>query len=122
MVPPGPAARPAVVTWFKVYAVTLLLLYVAVAAMSLVFFLVPTSELEMERTEAIVIGSIFLAMGLLFAAACVPPLLGGRRPWVWVYGIVLICMGMTSACFLPACIPLLIFWLKPEAKAYYGKD
>jgi hypothetical protein len=28
---------------------------------------------------------------------------------------------MTSACFLPFCIPLLIFWLKPEAKHYFGR-
>jgi hypothetical protein len=33
---------------------------------------------------------------------------------------VIICLGMTSACFLPVCIPLLIFWIKPETKLYFG--
>jgi hypothetical protein len=28
-------------------------------------------------------------------------------------------LGMTSACTLPICIPLLIFWLKPETKAFF---
>jgi hypothetical protein len=28
---------------------------------------------------------------------------------------------MTSACFLPACIPLLIYWIKPDVKAYFGR-
>ncbi|MGB7159266.1 MAG: hypothetical protein WBD40_14450 [Tepidisphaeraceae bacterium] len=44
-----------------------------------------------------------------------------RRPWVWIYDLVLICLGLTSICCMPATIPLLIFWLKPEAKAWFGK-
>jgi len=43
------------------------------------------------------------------------------KPWVWIYDLVIICMGMTSACFLPAAIPLLIYWLKPEVKAHFGR-
>jgi hypothetical protein len=31
------------------------------------------------------------------------------------------CIGLTSGT-LVVCIPLLIFWLKPEVKAYYGKE
>jgi hypothetical protein len=41
---------------------------------------------------------------------------------VWIYGIVLIALGMTSACFVPACIPLLIYWLKPDAKSYFQPE
>jgi hypothetical protein len=36
-----------------------------------------------------------------------------------MYDLVLICIGMTSCCILPAAIPLLIFWLKPEAKNWF---
>ena len=43
------------------------------------------------------------------------------RLWVWIYGIVLIAVGFTSACCIPFCVPLLIYWLKPEAKAYFGR-
>jgi hypothetical protein len=31
-------------------------------------------------------------------------------------------IGMTSCCFLPFLIPLLIYWLKPETKAYFGRN
>jgi 1-acyl-sn-glycerol-3-phosphate acyltransferase len=41
------------------------------------------------------------------------------RKWVWIYGIVLIALGMTSICFLPFLIPLLIFWCKPEVRGWY---
>jgi hypothetical protein len=40
---------------------------------------------------------------------------------VWVYDIVLICLGMTSVCCMPVTIPLLIFWIKPDAKAWFGR-
>jgi hypothetical protein len=108
--------------WFRVYGWVLVALYLFVAALSLVFFLGSEEDLEMKRGEAIVAGSICLAMGLTLAAACLPPLIASPRPWSWVYSLVLICIGMTSPCFLPASVPLLIFWLKPEVKAYYGKE
>jgi hypothetical protein len=28
---------------------------------------------------------------------------------------------MTSVCCIPACVPLLIYWIKPETKAYFGR-
>jgi uncharacterized membrane protein HdeD (DUF308 family) len=72
-----------------------------------------------DITEVRVQGIIMLALGIvlffLFAAALFFP----RKPWNWTFGIVLICLGMTSCCCLPACIPLLIYWIKPETKAYY---
>lgn len=111
---------PKVVTWFKVYAGFLCLLYLATAAFSLVFFLVDPAELEMGATEARLVGALLLVVGLVLFAGCLVPLLLRPRPWLWVYDLVVICLGMTSACFLPACIPLLIYWLKPEAKDYFG--
>jgi hypothetical protein len=39
---------------------------------------------------------------------------------VWVYDLVLICMGMTSAGCIPACVPLPIFRIKPETKRCFG--
>lgn len=117
---PGPV-QPQVVVWFRVYAVFLVLLYLLVAAASLFFFFLPESELDMGRREALFVGTLFLVMGLGLALACLPPLVAGPRPWVWVYSLVMICLGMTG-CTLPACVPLLIFWIRPEVKAYYGKD
>jgi len=64
--------------------------------------------------------SMFAAMGLALCAAIGVGLLAPRRKWGWVYALVVICLGLTSCCTMPACIPLLIFWLKPETKAYYN--
>ena len=96
-------------------------MYLAVAASSLMFFLADPVTLEMSRLGALVMGSVLLLMGLGLLVASLLPLVLRPRPWLWTYDLVIICLGMTSACFLPACIPLLIFWLKPGMKSYFGK-
>jgi hypothetical protein len=113
-------SQPGVVKWFKVYCGILGFIYFCVAAASLIFFFAPPGE--MDRSEARIMGVVFLAMGLLLFAVCVLPFFVAPRPWVWGYGMGLICLGMTSACFLPVCVPLLIFWIKPEARRYFGKS
>lgn len=113
--------RPAVVRWFYVYCVVLCVLYLVVAACCLPFFLIEPAELDMGKTEAVLMGVMMLVMGLFFFVLFLMPFFLPRRPWVWVFDLVLICIGMTSACFLLASIPLLLFWLKPETKAWFGK-
>jgi hypothetical protein len=96
------------------------LLYLTMAAVG-VGFLFMEPDRDMSEAEAKVMGVLMLVFGLVF---CVPyasvPFLP-RKSWVWILGLVLICIGLTSACCLPASIPLLIFWIKPEMKAFYGK-
>lgn len=112
---------PPVYKWFVVYCIVMALLYLVVAAMGVVFLFI-SPDPQMDKTEATLMGIVFLVMGLiLFVPYASAPFLP-RQSWVWVVGLVLICIGLTSACCLPVCIPLLIFWLKPEMKAFYGRD
>jgi hypothetical protein len=116
------AQPPKFIWWFKIYSGFLCLLYLATAGSSLFFFLAEPTDIEMSVTGARITGALLLIAGLVFFGACLLPLVLGPRPWLWTYDLVIICLGMTSACFLPVCIPLLIFWLKPEAKKYFGKS
>ncbi len=114
--PPTPSAYK----WFVVYCILMALGYLTLAVMGIVFgFIEP--DREMSAAEAKLMGVVFLILGL---ALCVPyaiaPFLP-RKSGVWVFGLVLICIGLTSLCCLPVCIPLLISWLKPEMKAFYGR-
>ncbi len=111
---------PAVVTWFKVYAGAMALLYLFVIAAGGLFLINP-GWLEEESFEARMMGVLFVGMGIplmaIFGAALfLPP-----RSWVWVYDLVLIAIGFMSCCILPFSIALLIFWLKPEVKAYFNR-
>jgi len=113
---------PKVLLWFKIYCGLLCLLYLAVAAFSLFFFFADPSDTEMSVTAARITGVLLLLVGIVLFVVCLLPLILAPRPWLWTFDLVVICLGMTSACFLPACIPLLIFWLKPDTKRYFGKS
>ena len=112
---------PAAYKWFVVYCILMALGYLSLAVMGIAFgFIEP--ERDMSPQEAKLMGVVFLILGLVF---CVPyaaaPFLP-RQSWVWVFSLVLICIGLGSTCCLPICIPLLIYWLKPEMKAFYGRN
>ena len=49
------------------------------------------------------IGSIGLSyiLGLALFVGCLLPLLLPRKPWVWIYDLIVICFGFTSVCFWP---------------------
>jgi hypothetical protein len=112
---------PKVLPWFKAYAALFALLYFVCSAASLLFFFNP-SWFEMERSEALIMGALLLVSCLPPCVAFVLSLLLQPKPWVWIYDPVLICIGLTSPCCMPASMPLLINWLKPEAKAYFGRS
>ena len=114
-------ATPPVYRWFIVYCILMALLYLITAAMGIVFMFVEPDR-EMSAAEAKIMGGVFLILGLVFFVPyALAPFLP-RKSWVWVFGLVLICIGLTSMCCLPACIPLLIYWIKPEMKEFYGRN
>lgn len=107
--------------WFILYCVLMALVYLLTAMMGIVF-MVTEPDQEMSAEEATLMGAVILIVGLaFFVPYAIAPFLP-RKSWVWVFGLVLICIGLSSACCLPVCIPLLIYWLKPEMKTFYGRD
>lgn len=118
------AHRPGAVTWFYVYCVFMALLYLGCLFVGLFLAQLDPAELdageeaEVIRIQAYAIMAVSVPLMVAFGIA---PFLGRRR-WLWIYGIVMIGLGMTSCCTLPFCIPLLIFWIKPETKAYFNEQ
>ena len=112
---------PPVWRWFVIYCIALGIVYLALAAFGVVVLFIDSQELDMQRGEARIMGAVFVGMGLLFAIPFLAASYLPRKPWVWIFDLVLICLGMTSACCIPACIPLLIHWLKPETKAFFNR-
>jgi hypothetical protein len=90
--------------------------------LSLIFFVIEPEKLEMPPEAAYITGGLLMLSAGLFFVVCLLPLICRPRPWLWVYDLVVICIGFTSGCFWPICIPLLIFWIKPEVKQYFGKS
>ncbi|MBX3261565.1 MAG: hypothetical protein KF782_17915 [Labilithrix sp.] len=120
--PPGfTRGRPAVITWFRVYAATTLALYVGFFA--LWQFLAPAGPDEAHRQPTLAgdvttaaLGLLVFVFGGLFALGAFVP----YKPWGWIVGLVAICLGLSS-CTAVFAIPLLIYWMKPETKAAFGR-
>jgi hypothetical protein len=121
---PPASPRPVVWTWFVVYCAFMAVMYLLIAV-ACILFLVFGRSFHLEPGD--MVGLLFvcginlfvgLSLGGLFGAApFLPP-----KPWSWIYGIVCIGIGLSSPCCMPASIPLLIYWIKPETRRYFGRS
>lgn len=112
---------PPAYKWYVAYCVCMALLYVLTLGMGVVLLFIEPDQ-DMSEAEARIMGGVFIVLGLVFAVPFAAAPFLPRQSWVWVFGLVLICFGLTSACCLPVCIPLLIHWLKPEMKDFYSRN
>jgi len=108
--------------WYRIYIGAMLALYAAVAIGGLVFAVMSTSFAGREQEDALMMGIIYGIFGMIFAAVYGVALFLPRKPFNWIVGIVMIAIGLSSCCLLPATVPLIIFWLKPETRAYFGRE
>ena len=115
--------RPGVVNWFVVFCSLMTFLSALLILMGgFMAFAMPNmpNAGEADRAMMPIVGGAYAVGGLFVSVLYLIGIFAPKRPWGWVYGIVLICLSMTSCCTLPAAIPLLIFWIRPETKWYYG--
>ena len=117
--PEIPGQPPKVIQWFKIYSVVQCLLYLA---FSLFFFFAYPAETESEKEGAHIGAALQLVVSLGFFGAWVLPRFVRPRPWLWTYDLVVLEIGSLNIFVLPASIPLLKAWRKPETKKYFGKS
>ncbi len=70
----------------------------------------------MWQMMGIAIGGV----GIVLSAAHVATFAFPRKKWVWIYDLVMICLGFGSICTIVFSVILLIQWIKPEVQAAYG--
>ena len=108
---------PQALLWLKIYSVFMGFIYLAVVALfaSLVFFL------DSGEVDPIDLFTFFIVgvMCLVFGAAHFAAVLIDRQKWGFPAGLAVICIGLTSCATWPITIPLLVYWLKPETKAWF---
>jgi hypothetical protein len=114
---------PEGVIYFRIYAGIMAVINALVALFGLVMMFVPLfsrSAASSGSTEFWIVGLIYGGIGVVFFIPWMVALFGGRKPWVHTMGTVMIALGMTQICCLPILIPLLISWMKPETKRWFG--
>ena len=116
---------PPVWLWYRVYAVLMALLYVFTAIMGILYLagagfapgLAGADQAMLTIYGVLMLGFGVVLAGVFGAAPFLP-----KKKWAWIYHLVLIALGLTSCCCMPASIPLLIYWLRPEAKAMFEES
>lgn len=110
---------PKVVFWYKLYCAAMIVLHFLVLVMGVIFIIFHKSIQENDPDGMLMAGIVYAIIGFVFMIPFIVAFFLPRKSWVWIYHLVLICLGMLSCCCLPASVPLLIFWLKPDVKAYF---
>lgn len=108
--------------WYRVYCAVLLFLYLAVTIFGIGLAVLRPETGEYRSEEIFIMGVVYAVAGAVFAVAFTIAILLPPKPYNWIVGIVAIAIGMTSCCFVPVCVPLLIYWIKPETKAFFGRN
>jgi hypothetical protein len=108
--------------WYRVYCGSLAALYAMLAAMGLfIAYFAPAME-RGSAEENVIMGLIYAILGTVFFAVFLIASVLPPKPYNWIVGIVMIAIGMTSCCTWPAVIPLLIYWIKPETRKFFGRN
>lgn len=108
---------PPILPWYRAYCAAMIVMYLGVVAMGAWMLTLPDRR---DPPGSLVFGVLCIGMGVALAAGFALALLVPPKPWGWVVGMVAICISLTSCACMPAGIPLLIYWLKPETKEYFG--
>ena len=108
--------------WYRVYLAVLAFLYLAVTVLGIGIAIIRPDTRDQSPEEMLIMGIVYAVVGAVFFVLFAVALFLPPKPFNWIVGIIAIAVGMTSCCFIPFCVPLLIFWMKPETKAFFGRS
>jgi hypothetical protein len=113
--------RPRVLLFVKIYAVTMTMVYLLFSAFMFWLFQAQETELVLPPSvRAVRYGMVYLCvlLGLAFLVVLFLP----KRRWAWGYGLGAIVLGMSSLVLAPFAIPMLLHWIRPATRQYFGLD
>ena len=120
----APAQIPRVIFWYRIYCSLMGVILGLLVILFLFLWSLPGIEQGMSSSdfkEFKITSMIMIFIGApcsVFYFVCA---FMTHRGWHWILGLVSIGLGM-SGCCLPVCIPLLIFWIKPETKFWLSRN
>ena len=119
---PGTTTGENTFFWYRMYCGSLSLLYALIMVFGGFMAYMRPNTREYSSEETMVLGIIYALMGAVFFVVFLVATLLPAKPYNWIVGIVMIGLGMTSCCLWPAVIPLLIYWVKPETRSFFGRN
>ncbi len=107
--------------WYRIYLGVLAILYLGVTILGITLAVLQPETADHDRATLLFVSILYAVLGSIFLILTIIALFLPIKPFNWVVGIVMIAIGMTSCLFLPFLIPLLVYWIKPETKAFFGR-
>ncbi len=107
--------------WYRVDCGVLIALYLAVIVLGVTLAVLRPETREYKSEEVFLVGVIYAVAGVVFFTIFTVAIFLPPKPYNWIVGFVMMAIGMTSCCFVPFVVPLIIFWIKPETQAYFGR-
>jgi len=113
---------PEGVYYFRIFAVLAALVDIGIVGLGLVMMISPALHAGPASlgTGEVMGGLVYGALGMVHFIPTMLVLLGPRSPWVHTLGTVILALTLHQCCCIPLLIPLLIVWMKPETKRWYG--
>jgi len=114
---------PEAIYYFRIYAVIMLLILFGSFGTGLYMMLGPLmrGSSGSAATGEWVVGLFIAAISFVIIIPHAVVLFAGRAKWAYTLGIILIGLNMLwNTCCLPITIPLLVVWMKPETKRWFG--
>lgn len=105
--------------WAKIYTTVMALMNLCLIPVGGAMFFIDVPPDDTPRWMFLGQAVLVAGMGVVFGIGNLAPWFMQRSKAKWIVYIVLIAWSCTSCCTWPFSIPLLIFWLKPEVKAYF---
>ena len=126
--PPGEGPQgiqegpPEAVYYYRIYGGTVAALCTLLIAAGIGSFVDPflSGAVSGGRSGDVLAGVLMSMFGIAMLIPCVLSLVGGRKSWVHTLATVVVILSMLTTCCLPIGIPMLIFWMRPETKRWYG--
>ena len=120
--PEGDQAPPAV-GYARIYAGAFTLMYVLCVLGGIVIFAAAASGSMGHRVAESYIRAgamVLVGIPLSIVSAIAFFGVGKRTRGMWTLNLILHAVGCMSCCCLPVAVAMLIQWIKPEVKAWYG--
>jgi len=114
---------PEAVYYFRIYAVLLLLVWLIAFGMSVYALVDPLMKGVSSTTGSFVFALFMTAISFLFMIPSAIMVFAGRAKWVYTLGVVMLGLQtLMNPCCLPLTVPLLVYWMKPETKRWFGTN
>lgn len=116
---------PPVLIWYRVYCGAMALLSLACLAGGIALLLLrdllPSDE-DVPPGLWLLYGVGFTVVGGLLTPIFLASFFLPRTRRTWIYHTVLIALGMVWVCCLPATVPMMLYWIKPETYSYFDPE